>query len=218
MAPTHMQRMLPRVVIVDDHPVISEGLRLMLESRDIAKVVALPSSAMSGYASYIEHRPNLIVVDLSLPEGSGLILTRRVRARDPDARVLIFSIHDSVIMRQRAFEAGANAYLAKSSSTTEICDTVQALLAMGPELSVRDSSQRQHFTTTPQDELGRLTPREFDIFLMLAEGRSVLDIANDLSVSPKTIGVHQTRIMKKLHAANSAHLAHLAIRQELILP
>lgn len=209
---------MPHVIIVDDHPVISEGLRLMLEGRNIAKVVAMPSSAMSAYASYIEHRPNLIIVDLSLPEGSGLILTRRVRARDPHARVLIFSIHDSVVMRQRAFEAGANAYLSKSSSTSEICDTVQALLSLDPDLSFGDASQKTPFTVPPQDELGRLTPREFDIFLMLAEGRSVIEIANDLSVSPKTIGVHQTRIMKKLHAANSAHLAHLAIRQELIIP
>lgn len=208
----------PTVIIVDDHPVIAEGLRLVLEGRDIAKVVALPSTAMSGYASYIEHGPDLIVIDLSLPEGSGLILTRRIRARDTDARILIFSIHDSVIMRQRAFDAGANAYLSKSSSTTEICDTVQALLTMDPGLSIRESSQGTQFTAPSQDELGRLTPREFDIFLMLAEGRSVIEIADDLSVSPKTIGVHQTRIMKKLHAANSAHLAHLAIRRELILP
>jgi len=217
---SHTQKMCnpPRIIIVDDHPVIAEGLRLVLENRDMARVVAMPSSWRSAYTSYIEHKPDLIVVDLALPEGSGLTLTRQIRARDPDARILIFSIHDSAIMRQRAFEAGANAYLAKSSSTSEICETLRALLAMAPDLSIREPSSQTSFGALPHDELGRLTPREFDIFLMLAEGRSVIEIAEDLSVSPKTIGVHQTRILKKLNAANAAHLAHLAIRRELILP
>jgi len=208
----------PRIIIVDDHPVIAEGLRLLLESMDLARVVSVPSTPMSAYASYIEHHPDLIIIDLSLPEGNGLILTRRIRARDPDARIMIFSIHDSMVMRQRAFEAGANAYLAKSASSSAVRETIRALLSIDPDLSIRESSARAFFNTPPEDELSSLTPREFDIFLMLAEGKSVAKIADDLSVSPKTIGVHQTRIMKKLHAANSAHLARLAIRKELILP
>ena len=132
-------------------------------------------------------------------------IPRIVAAPDPDARFLIFSLHDSLVMRQRAFAAGANAYLAKASSTAKICDTIQTLLAVNADLSIRESSLGVPLSEPSQDKLGRLTPREFDIFIMLAEGKNVIEIAEDLSVSPKTIGVHQTRIMKKLQAENSAH-------------
>ncbi len=208
----------PNIIIVDDHPVVAEGLRMLLENRNRARIVATESLPSCGYASYIEHRPDLIIIDLALSEGSGLILTRRIRARDPDAHILIFSIHDSLVMRQRAFDAGANAYLAKSTSTTEILSTIRVLLACSPDSSTQTSSRETPFRAPEEDELSHLTPREFDIFLLLAESKSVAAIADELSVSPKTIGVHQTRIMKKLNAANSAHLAHLAIRKELIVP
>lgn len=201
-----------RIIIVDDHPVVREGYQRLLESHGNAIVVDCAASVHEAYQSYIKHRPDLIIMDISLPDGSGLMAARRIRARERDARILMFSIHENPVLAQRAVEAGASGYISKRSAPKMLLEAVCAI-ARGEQFFDESITARQKQST---ETFARLTPREFDIFILLAEGLTVAEIADKLNISPKTVGVHHTRILQKLALGNVAQLTRLAIRDGLI--
>ena len=205
-----------RVLIADDHPVVRAGYQRLLEQGGDIQVVADASDGQTAYGAWVEHEPDVMVTDLSMPSG-GMDLIRRVCQRSDGARVLVFSMHDSAMLVRRALEAGARGYIPKSSSPDNLVDGVRALHAgrryLAPELPA-ELLQRD-----PMDEaqlLATLSAREFEVFRLLAQGQSAAQCASALNLSAKTVSNHQTLIKEKLGVSTSAALVHLAIRHGVI--
>jgi len=206
-----------RVLLADDHPVVRSGyLRLLDQTGDI-QVIAEAGDADAACVAFVAHAPDVLVTDLAMPAGGGLELMRRVLLRSPQARVLVFSMHDSAVLVRRALQTGARGFLSKASDPECLVDAVRELHAgrryLGRELPP-DLFQRD-----PNDEaerLAELSPREFEIFRLLAQGHSSGECAQALKLSPKTIANQQTAIKEKLGVATLAALVHLAIRHQVI--
>ncbi len=205
-----------KVMLIDDHPIVRDGYARLLDNTPDIQVVAQASDGETGCEVYPASRPDVLILDLSMPGIGGLETLRRIRAKDPSARVLVFTMHDSETLILRAMEAGAAGYLTKQSGIGQMVAAVRAVaqgkLYIDPEYVPDLIRQR----IKPADPLLTLSPREFQLFQLLAEGHSVNEIADILSISPKTVGVHHTNIMKKLDVQNSAQLARLAIRHGII--
>lgn len=204
-----------RVLLVDDHPVVRTGFRRLLEV-NTGVVVAEADSGEEAVQLYEETAPDVVVLDLSMPGIGGLETARRILARDGDARLLVFSVHDNEAMLSRALQAGVLGYLTKQSAPSTLLEAVHAVaegkMYIDPDLVGRALGGGRGGL------LERLTPREFEVFRLLAEGHSVNDIAGILNISPKTAGVHHTRIMHKLEVTTSVQLVRLALRHGVITP
>jgi DNA-binding NarL/FixJ family response regulator len=206
-----------RVLLADDHPVVRSGyLRLLDQAGDI-QVIAQAADADAAYAAFVAEPPDVLVSDLSMPGGGGLDLMRRVLLRDGQARVLVFSMHDSAVLVRRALDSGARGFLSKGSPPDCLVDAVRVVHAggryLGPDLP---ATLLQRDPNDEAERLAELSAREFEIFRLLAQGHSASDCAQALKLSPKTIANHQTLIKEKLGVATSAALVHLAIRHHVI--
>lgn len=203
-----------RAVLVDDHPVVRMGYaRLLDQAGDIA-VVGEADDGEAAYALVPRVDPDVVVTDLSLPGFGGLELVRRLRARDPDLRILVFTMHESPVLVRRALEFGASGFLAKSSAPNALVAAVREVVRGRPvPAGERGGAQ--------QDEgnlLENLTPREFEVFRQLALGRSPGECARVLHLSLKTVANYQTILKDKLGVATTAALVHLALRHGVICP
>jgi len=206
-----------RVLLADDHPVVRTGYRRLLEQAGDIQVVAEAADADAAYVLVQSERPDVLITDLAMPGGGGLGLIRRVMQRDPAARVLVFSMHDSDTLVRQALEAGARGFLTKGSAPDSLVDAVHALHAgqrfLAPELP---PSLLQRRPEQEAERLAELSLREFEIFRLLAQGHSAQQCAATLKLSPKTVSNHQTTIKDKLGVSTSAALAHMAIRHGVI--
>jgi two-component system invasion response regulator UvrY len=207
-----------RVLLVDDHPVVRDGYRRLLENSADIQVVAEAGSGEEACELYAKLNTDIVVLDLNMPGMGGLEAIRRLCARDPQVRILVFSMHDNKVMIERALAAGAAGYLSKSSVAAQMVDAVHSV-ANGKSLHSHTTvTSTAQMDADKADPLQALTKREFQVFSKLAEGQAVPDIAEVLSISPKTVGVHQTNIMNKLALRNAAELTRLAIRTGVIEP
>jgi DNA-binding NarL/FixJ family response regulator len=206
-----------RVLIADDHPVVRTGYRRLLDQSGDIRVVGEAGDGATAWAAWQDLEPDVLVADVSMP-GGGLELLRRVRQRRDDARVLVFSMHDAAPIVHQAFEAGASGYLTKSSPPESLVDAVR-LLADGGRYLSPDLPEHwlQRDDTDERARLRSLSPREFEIFRLLAQGHSAQQCARELHLSAKTIANHQSTIKDKLGVATSAALAHLALRHGVIV-
>ena len=206
-----------RLLLVDDHPVVRAGYQRLLEQAGDMLVVAQAGHAEDAITAFATHTPDVTVTDLAMPGLGGLELIRRLLLRNTSARILVFSMHDSAMLVRRAFDVGARGYLSKSSAPESLLDAVRKVHAgetyLGPDLP----AELLH-AGTPPAQLDVLTPREFEIFRLLARGESLSDCASVLKLSPKTISNHQTLIKEKLGVSTVAALVHLAIRHGVIGP
>ena len=205
-----------RIVIADDHAVVRMGFRLLLEGAG-AIVVAEADSGEAALVLYGEHRPDALLMDVSMPGVGGLGALERLVARHPEAHVLMLSAHDDVQIPTRALKAGATGYLSKRAQPMELVRAL-AQVARGqryvdPELAPQLALAQLGGAAHPADTL---TEKEFAVFLQLAQGRSVNDVAASHHLSPSTVGTHLYHIKQKLNAANAAELALIAIRSGLI--
>jgi two-component system, NarL family, invasion response regulator UvrY len=215
-----MSEKIISVILVDDHPVVRDGYRRLLEQDQDIKVVAEAASGEAGYEIFCRLKPDVMVLDINMPGIGGLETIRRVKAYDEKARILVFSMHSNEIMIQRVLEAGALGYLTKQGGMVQMVQAVKQVA------SGRMYIDAEHVTSLAQHKLSdntvdptrALSTREFQIFKMLAEGDSVMKIAETLSISAKTVGVHHTNIMKKLHVENASQLVRLAIICHVIEP
>lgn len=202
------------ILIADDHPVVRQGYRLLLENSGDMKVVAEAGNAREAYEAAACYQPDVIIMDISLPDSSGLDAIGRILSREPASRILVFSVHDNPLLIKRAREKGAKGYITKRSMPRQMVAAV-TLVAEGGEYYDVGPADSQ---LAEDDPLQQLSNREFEIFLLLAKGLSVNRIADTLHISRKTVGVHHTRIMNKIGTDSPAHLARLAIRHGLIEP
>jgi two-component system invasion response regulator UvrY len=202
-----------RVFLVDDHPVVRDGYRRLLDNNPDIEVVAEVGSGEEACQQYTQVNPDVVVLDLNMPGIGGIETISRLLSKDSDAHILVFSMHESQIMISRALEAGASGYLTKSSAASQMIDAVRSVAQGKPFLSQTIvPSMIGKLQKNDANPLQVLTKREFEVFRRLADGHSVAGIAKELSISPKTAGVHQTNIMRKLELRNASELTRLAIR------
>jgi len=205
-----------RVLLADDHPVVRSGYLRLLEQEGDIRVIAEAETGEDAYAAFVAAPPDVLATDLSMPGGGGLELIRRVLLRAPEARILVFSMHDSPPLVRRALEAGARGFLTKAAAPQSLVDAVRALHAGGRYLGAELHSALQRDPAHEAERLAGLSLREFEIFRLLAQGHSPAECAKTLKLSTKTVANHQTTIKDKLGVTTSAALAHLAIRHRVI--
>lgn len=200
------------LLLIDDHPVVRQGYKSYLAKALPIKVIEA-DNGREGYSAFVRFAPEVVVLDLRLPDMSGMEVLRRIRQRDPSAKVIVFTIFDNPLLLKRALEGGALGYLSKGASPKLLLQALEAVLRgerfIDPQLAEAKS---------PHAKLECLTRREFEVFQLLVQGKSVAEIAKVLSISPKTVGVHQTRILHKLHLPNTACLVLLAFNAGLLQP
>lgn len=205
-----------KVMLIDDHPVVRDGYARLLENTPDIRVVGEADSGETGCELYPECQPDVVILDLSMPGIGGLETLRRIRSKDPTAQVLVFSMHDSETLMLRAMEAGAAGYLTKQSGIEQMVEAVRQVAQGKLFIDPKHVPDLMRQRLKPSDPLQALSPREFQLFRLLAEGHSVVGIGEILSISPKTVGVHHTNILKKLGIQNAAQLTRLAIRYGVI--
>jgi two-component system invasion response regulator UvrY len=207
-----------RVLLVDDHAVVRTGFRLLLQSQPEMSVIAEAESGEAACQRYLELQPDIVVMDLAMPGMGGLEALRRILAHHPQARVLTLSAQDDPMHARRALREGALGFLSKRSAPEALIDAV-SMVAAGQRYI--DTSVAQKLALDEIDGAGksvieRLSEREFEVFIRLARGASVQRIAEDLRISPSTVGTHLYNIKQKLRVSNQSELTLIAIREALI--
>ena len=207
-----------RVLLVDDHAVVRMGFRMLLANADIG-VVGEAGDGEQACQLYPQIRPDVVVMDLSMPGMGGLEAVRRLLAQDPKARVLALSAHEDTAHPQRMLRAGALGYLAKRSAPDELIAAVKAVAAGARYI---DAQTAQALALAQIDDRAHpvdlLSEREFSVFIQLARGQSVARIAEILNLSPSTVGTHLYHVKQKLGAGNQSELTLAALRWGLLDP
>lgn len=205
-----------RVLLADDHAIVRLGFRLLLEGAG-AQVVGEAETGESAIRLYAETTPDLLVMDVSMPGIGGLAALERLLAWEPKARVLMLSAHHDDIVPVRALRLGASGYLCKRAAPDEFLRAVAQVAGgrryLDPELAQNVALAQLSGSANPVDTL---TEKELAVFLKLAEGRSVNEVAIDFCLSPSTIGTHLYHIKQKLNLQNAAELTLVAVRNGLI--
>lgn len=206
-----------RVLLTDDHEVVRAGYRRLLESTPDIKVVSEASDGEEAYRAYLEHHPDVVVMDLSMNGVGGIEASRRILARDSAARILVFSVHENEVFLNRALDTGILGYISKRSASRVMIEAVRQV-ASG-QLYVGQEMLPFLLNRSPDSgaqTVSDLTPREFEVFRLLADSKTVNEIAELLNLSPKTVGHHVTSIKNKLGISSVAGLTRLAIRLGVI--
>ena len=205
------------VMLVDDHAVVRFGFRMLLESTDDIKVVAEADSAEAAYQQIPIAKPDVIVMDISLGGTMGVEATRRIVARDKTAKVLGLSSHEDPSYVRYMLKAGAQGYLSKRSAPDELMHAIRQVAEgrMYIEASLSQRMALEEFNGE-KSPIEVLSEREFGVFIELAKGLSVNQIAELLTISPRTVGTHLYNVKQKLGAANQAELTLIAVRHGLI--
>jgi len=209
------------VLLADHHSVVRRGLRALLEAQPRWKVVAEAANGRDAVAKATRLRPDLVILDISLPELNGLDVTRLIRKAVPHTRVLILTAHNAEDLIERALAAGAQGYVLKSDSEASLMKAVEALsddrtffTSAASEL-VLDNLRRGNREVRSQRVVNGLTVREREIVQLLAEGRSNKEVATLLDISAKTVETHRANIMVKLNLHSITELVRYAIRNNL---
>lgn len=206
-----------RVMLVDDHAVVRVGFRMLLETSGEVEVVGEADSGEVAYRDFSRLRPDVAIMDLSMPGMGGIEAVRRLLARDRNARVLVLSAHEDAAHPRRVLKAGALGYLSKRGAPEELLDAVRTVATGRIYLEAEIARKLAlHDLAAPGQSIESLSEREFDVFLKLAQGESVQGIAQTLSLSPNTVGTHLYNIKQKLGASNQAELTLIALRNGLI--
>jgi len=205
-----------RVFFVDDHPLVREWLASMVALEPDLEVCGHADDAAATLAAVPQARPDLVVVDLSLPRGSGLDLIKSMRAQYPAVRLLVLSMHDEASVAERAFRAGAHGYAVKRESGPRIIDGISTVLdgkfyaspALTAQLAGRMFGGAARGSSSPEE---LLSDREMEVFRLRGQGRSPKEIADQLGVSVKTVGSYDARIKEKLGLGDAGELMREAV-------
>jgi DNA-binding NarL/FixJ family response regulator len=206
-------------MLADDHAVVRDGLRALLEGGNDLQVVGVAGNGREAVAEALRLRPDIVIMDIAMPELDGVEATRRIVERCPETRVLILSMYLSAEHIYRALQAGAQGYVLKESAGEEVVDAIRALRAGKRYLSHRitetviDDYLREGTNVSPLDSLSL---RERDVLQLVVEGRTNAAIAQALSLSPKTVETYRARIMKKLKVRDTVELVKFSMRHGLI--
>ena len=213
------------VVLVDDHPIVREGIRRVLTAQHEFTVVEESDLGLVGLEAVERLRPDLAIVDLLLPDLNGIEVTRRMLRASPHTRVVALSMYADELHVVEALRAGATAYLVKGASAEEILFALREALAGRRYLSapltdriIEDYSSRRPITPRKADRYELLTAREREVLEWLARGLTYAEIADKLTISPRTAETHRTNLMRKLDLKTSADITLYAVQRGLIDP
>jgi two-component system invasion response regulator UvrY len=206
-----------RIMLVDDHAVVRSGLCRLLEQHSSVLVVAEASTGEQAYQMYGEYKPDVVVMDMSMPGMGGLAALRRILSRYPTARVIIFSMHENAVFATQALSAGAKGYIAKSGVASDLLNALHEAMVgriwISPSIAQKIALQS---LTGENNPVCKLSGREFEVFRLLAEGHSLDAISETLKISQKTVANYQTLLKHKLGIASPIELLRLAIRYGVI--
>jgi DNA-binding NarL/FixJ family response regulator len=209
-----------RILIADDHDVVRAGLRAVLEGQPGWTVVGEARDGRSAIDMAVQAKPDVVILDYSMPLMNGGEATRQIRARLPDAEVLIFTAHDSETLLREVLQAGARGYLLKSEARSHLIAAIVSLAAHRPFMSASASETLVHayIANGDQSALTPLTSREKRVVQLIAEGHPNRRISDLLRVSVKTVESHRASAMRKLSYSSTADLIRYALRNKLVEP
>lgn len=205
-----------RILLIDDHPIVRQGLALLIDREADLHVCGEAEQASSAMHAIATLRPDLVVLDISLSGPDGLDVLKEIRSRTGSLPVLILSMHDETIYAERALRAGANGYIMKQEATEKVLVAIRKILKGEVYLSERlTSAMLNHYvhgaTTVKNSPLLSLTDRELEIFRLIGEGHATRQIADELHLSVKTVESHQAHIKEKLALRSARELVQHAI-------
>lgn len=207
-----------KVIIADDHAVVAEGLKHVVEAQPDMAVVSLAVDGREAVRQARELQPDVVLMDLSMPELNGADATRAILERDPKCRVIVLSMYSEREYVRRALKAGAAGYVVKRSAAKEVVDAIRAVHAGQRYLSPRvaDVVLDDYAGEDREDPLARLSGREREVLQLLAEGHTGAQIAERLSLSQKTVETYRARLVEKLGIRDVAGLVRFAIQRGII--
>ena len=210
---------ITRLLIADDHQIVRAGLRHILESHPNWEVVAEASDGKEAVRKAIESKPDIAIIDYSLPIMNGIEVTRRIREHLENTEVLIFTVHENEALIEEILKAGARGYLLKSDANKNIIEAVETLEGHKPYFTNRVSATLLHsFLARQSIPRTVLTDRERGVVQLIAEGYTNKQIAQLLGIGLKTVESHRAAIMRKLNLTSSAALVRYAIRNRIVEP
>jgi len=206
-----------KVLLADDHQVITAGLRALINGQGDMKVVAVAGNGLEAVRGSIDAKPDVVVMDQAMPEMNGTEAAQMIRERRSATRVIILSMHSNVEHVQRALQAGVNGYVLKTSAGDELVVAIRTVHAGRRYLSAPLTDELlDRMINTSEDPLSTLSARERQVLKMLAEGHSVVRIAAKLSLSRKTVETYRERAMEKLQLSDLPALVRFALKQGII--
>ena len=200
------------IILVDDHAVVRAGFRMLLATSEAIEVISEASRGEEAIGQYLNLKPDVVVMDLSMPGLGGLETIHRIVQRDGNAKILVFSVYHQRVYVNRALNAGAKGYITKNSAPEILIEAIVTIM-QGQNyieqglIKITNSIKSQ---SDYQVIIHKFSPREFDVFRMLAQGMSVQKIADELCLGYKTIANYATQIRKKLQVDTLIDLAHIA--------
>jgi DNA-binding NarL/FixJ family response regulator len=207
-----------RIGIADDHTIVREGLKQLLGAESDLLISGEARNAAEVIGLIREVEIDVLILDMSMPGRSGIELIRQVRVDRPKLKILVLSMHEEEQYAVRAIKAGASGYLTKESASSQLVQAIRKVSTGGAFITPAVAEQLA-LGIMPQSDgplHASLSDREFQVFRMLASGRSVSEIANDLNLSVKTISTHKARVMLKMNLNNNTELLRYAIAHNLI--
>lgn len=209
-----------RVLIVDDHAILRDGIRSLLEIQPEIRVVGEAANGREALEKARLLLPDVVLMDVAMPEMNGLEATRQIKALNPQIQILILTQHDDREYVEPLLQAGASGYVLKRSGGREVITAIRQVYESGAYLEPSIARQViEGFTqkeARAEDPLEKLTPRERQVFQLLVSGKSNKEIARELRISAKTISVHRSNLMTKLNVHNSIELVHFAAQHRLL--
>jgi DNA-binding NarL/FixJ family response regulator len=200
-----------RVMAVDDHPLLREGLAALINNHDGMTLVAQAANAQEGITEFRKHQPDVTLMDLRLPDQSGIEAMRAIRAEFPEARVIVLTTFEGDVEIQRALEAGARAYILKNMPPKELLEVIEQVHGGKKRIPSQIAARlAEHIS----DEA--LTQREIEVLIQLAGGNRNKDIAGILFITEETVKVHIKHIMDKLSASDRTQAVAIALRRGII--
>ena len=207
------------ILLVDDHSVVRMGFKMLIENESDMTVICEAESGELGITAFKDHKPNLVIMDITMPGMGGLDAIERIIAFDKKAKILVLSAHEDSVHPKRALSAGALGYLTKRSAAEEL---IKAIRSVNSGTKYLEPAIAQQMAITQisgeNNPVEILSDREFEVFMDLAKGKSTNEIADTMCLSPRTVGTHLYNIKQKLNANNSAEIALIAIRCGLLEP
>jgi two-component system response regulator NreC len=211
-----------RVLLADDHTILRQGLKMLLNAQSDMEVIGEASDGHQAISEANRLQPDIILMDITMPDMNGIAATSQVRRQRPDVRVLVLTMHENEEYLFQALRAGASGYILKEAADTELITAIRAVQAgrfyLSPSsqsMMVGDYLQRVR-TGEEKDSYSGLTEREREILKLVAEGLTNNQIAERLFISPKTVDTHRTHIMDKLNLHSRAELVKYAMRRGLL--
>lgn len=206
-----------KVILVDDHAVVRAGFKMLLSMEENIEIIAEAERGEQAISTYQEKKPDVLVMDLSMPGIGGLEAIKRIDAQDKSAKILVFSVNDESVFVDRAMAAGAKGFISKNSAASDLSGAIKTVVR--DDIYLEKTLEFNEYYPEGADKqkvIKAFSPREFDVFLLLAKGKTARIIADDLSLGYKTIANYSTQIKKKLGVNSVAELAHIAVLYGMI--